>query len=236
MHWKGCGSGCGLIWDTVPIFIWSDRGGTPSTIRISIFCEFVWSHLPSSLFFFLWRCDPTRAMASSFLRFIDITQRRTTVCRTPLDEWSARRRDLYLTTHNTHNRQTSVPPVGFEPTISAGERPQTYVLDRAATETGSLVFLQDINIAILTLHGRAGGEVKVKVRVSLNCTKHFSLFTSPLEWGEWWASRSGPFKSSERVEMCIGQDCVLEGMISYPCRESSAERCTWSQYLSLRWH
>ena len=29
------------------------------------------------------------------------TQRRTTVGRTPLDEWSARRRDLYLTTHNT---------------------------------------------------------------------------------------------------------------------------------------
>ena len=26
-----------------------------------------------------------------------------------------------------------MPPVGFEPTISAGERPQTYVLDRAAT-------------------------------------------------------------------------------------------------------
>jgi len=27
------------------------------------------------------------------------------------------------------------PPVGFEPTISAGERPQTYALDRAATVT-----------------------------------------------------------------------------------------------------
>jgi hypothetical protein len=26
--------------------------------------------------------------------------------------------------------------VGFEPTISAGERPKTYALDRAATETG----------------------------------------------------------------------------------------------------
>jgi hypothetical protein len=37
-------------------------------------------------------------------------QRRTTVGRIPLDEWSARRRDLYLTTHNTHNRQTSMPP------------------------------------------------------------------------------------------------------------------------------
>ena len=26
-----------------------------------------------------------------------------------------------------------MPPVGFEPTISAGERPLTYALDRAAT-------------------------------------------------------------------------------------------------------
>ena len=32
--------------------------------------------------------------------------RRATVGRIPLDEWSARRRDLYLTTHNIHNRQT----------------------------------------------------------------------------------------------------------------------------------
>ena len=30
-----------------------------------------------------------------------------------------------------------MPPVGFEPTISAGERLQTYALDRAATETSS---------------------------------------------------------------------------------------------------
>ena len=47
-----------------------------------------------------------------------------------------RRTDLYLTTHNTHNRQTSMPPDGFEPTISAGERPQTHALDRAATGIG----------------------------------------------------------------------------------------------------
>ena len=32
-------------------------------------------------------------------------------------------------------------PVGFETTISAGERPQTYALDRAATGTGySVIF------------------------------------------------------------------------------------------------
>ena len=74
-----------------------------------------------------------------FLRFLDHIQRRTTVGRTPLDKWSARRRDLYLTTHNTHNRQTSLPPVGFERPISAGERPQNHALDHTATGTSSLI-------------------------------------------------------------------------------------------------
>jgi hypothetical protein len=47
-------------------------------------------------------------------RFHDHTHfRHTTLGRTPLDGWSARRRDLYLTTHNTHNRQTYMPPVEF---------------------------------------------------------------------------------------------------------------------------
>ena len=41
---------------------------------------------PITLYFFLWRCDPTRVMASSILRFIDHTQRRTTVGRNPLDD------------------------------------------------------------------------------------------------------------------------------------------------------
>ena len=33
-----------------------------------------------------WRCDPKRAMASSFLMFLDHTQRRSTVGRAPMDE------------------------------------------------------------------------------------------------------------------------------------------------------
>jgi hypothetical protein len=70
------------------------------------------------------------------MRFLDHTKRRITVGRTPLDEWSARRRDLYLTTHNTHTRQPFMLPAGFEPTIPASERPQTYALDRAATGIG----------------------------------------------------------------------------------------------------
>ena len=36
-------------------------------------------------------------------------------------------------------------PVGFEPTISAGERPQTYALDRAANGTSDLyLYLKEI--------------------------------------------------------------------------------------------
>ena len=75
-------------------------------------------------------------MASLFTRFLDYKRRRTTVGMTPLDEWSARLIDLYLTTNTQHTQQTNVhAPGGFEPTISAGERSQTYALDRAANET-----------------------------------------------------------------------------------------------------
>jgi hypothetical protein len=49
-----------------------------------------------------------------------------TLGRTPLDDRSARRRDLYLATHNTHKRQTSVPQVGFKPANQESERPQTH--------------------------------------------------------------------------------------------------------------
>ena len=104
------------------------------------------SYVHFSSAFFLWRCDPTRVMASSFLRFLHRTQRRITVGRTPLDEWSARRRDLYLTTYNTHNRQTTILRVGFEPTISAGERPQTYALDRVASGTGNSQKYNRLNV------------------------------------------------------------------------------------------
>jgi hypothetical protein len=56
------------------------------------------------------------------------TLRITTLGRTPLDKWSALRRDLYLTTHNIHKRQTSKPLAGFKPTIPASEQPQTHNL------------------------------------------------------------------------------------------------------------
>ena len=57
--------------------------------------------MSSDFFVCFWRDSPQCARASSLTRLLDNTQRRTTVGRTPLDEWSARRRDLYLTTHTT---------------------------------------------------------------------------------------------------------------------------------------
>jgi len=59
-----------------------------------------------------------------------------TLGRTPLDEGSARRRDLYLTTQDTHKKQTAMRPAGLELAIPAGERPQTHVLDGAAILIG----------------------------------------------------------------------------------------------------
>jgi hypothetical protein len=71
--------------------------------------------------FCFWRDSPHWAMVSSFTRFVDHTQRRTTVGRTPLDEWSARRRDLtWQHSQETHIHANSgiclflarQPPVG----------------------------------------------------------------------------------------------------------------------------
>ena len=106
-----------------------------------------WSRTFTSGAFVFDARGPQWAMASSFTRFLDRTQRRTTISRTPLDEWSVRRRDLCLTTHDTHNRHPSMPPVGFEPTISAGERPQTDALNGAALGTGTRSSVSFVNIS-----------------------------------------------------------------------------------------
>ena len=70
-------------------------------------------------------------------RGFTIALRHAMLGRTPLEEWPARRIDLYLPTHNTHKRQTSMPQAGFEPTIPGSERPQTHALHRAPTGIGT---------------------------------------------------------------------------------------------------
>jgi hypothetical protein len=61
--------------------------------------------------------------------------RHTTLSRTPLHEWSVRRTDLYLTTHNAQ-RDNIHASAEFESALPASERPTTHAVDRAATGIG----------------------------------------------------------------------------------------------------
>ena len=63
-----------------------------------------WNKLYEMKLVCFWRDSPQWASASSFTKFLDHTQWHVTVGRTSLDEWSACRRDPYLTTHSTPNR------------------------------------------------------------------------------------------------------------------------------------
>ena len=149
----------------------------------SAYLEFIGIH-------FIWCNSPPPSVGQGLLipEFLDHTQRRPTVGRTPLDEGSARCRDLYLTTHNTHNKQTSLPPVAFEPTISEGERPQTYALHRAATGTDSLlsIWLQNQNglkwkviiFTMTSLYPILEGQFVTSNELSLKMTKIKKCVTS----------------------------------------------------------
>jgi len=87
-------------------------------------------------------------------RGFTMTLRHTTLGRTPLSKWSARRRDPYLTSHSTHNRQTSMPPAGFELTIPASKQPQTHAYDRAVTGNGWSKHITTTKWQLFWLKGR----------------------------------------------------------------------------------
>jgi hypothetical protein len=63
-----------------------------------------------------------------------ITLKHTTLSRTPLNGWSVRRRNLYLTTHNIHKRYSCLRWDSNQQ-IPTSKRPQTYAL-HGAVDTG----------------------------------------------------------------------------------------------------
>ena len=80
-------------------------------------------------------------------RGFTVTLRHATVGRTPLDEQSARRRDLYLTTHNTHKRKHPCPRRNSNPQShhASGRSPTPYaaaLLQPEPTQHNSLDRLQ----------------------------------------------------------------------------------------------
>jgi hypothetical protein len=62
-----------------------------------------------------------------------ITLRHTTLGRTHLDEWLARRRDIYLTPYNTHYIQA---PGGIRTRNPSKRTAADHAIDRAATGIG----------------------------------------------------------------------------------------------------
>jgi hypothetical protein len=102
-----------------------------------------------NLYFFSTGATAPSGPGHPHYRGFTITLRYTTLGRTPLDEWSARRRHVCLTTHSTHKRQTSMTTVGFEPAISRSERPQKHALDSAATGMGGNVYIGRLNLVEL---------------------------------------------------------------------------------------
>ena len=98
--------------------------------------------LPTDLVWFFFSHGATAPSGpwSHHYQGFTITFKHTTLNRTPLDEWSAQCRDLYLTTHNTPKTQAFMPLVWFKPTVPASEWPQTYTLDCVAIGISALVW------------------------------------------------------------------------------------------------
>ena len=100
------------------------------TMRLILYYDSLMSALEM-----LWLCFDTIAGHGLLFRGFGITlighTHTHTLIMTPVDEWSAQRTDLYLTTHKIHNRQTSMSPAGIKFAIPASQRPQNNCLDRA---------------------------------------------------------------------------------------------------------
>jgi len=64
-----------------------------------------------------------------------------------MDGWSARRRDLYLTTDNAHMIYISTQQARFELAILASERPQNHVLNCAISKIWGVLNTDDFSQA-----------------------------------------------------------------------------------------
>jgi hypothetical protein len=126
----------------------------------------------------------------------------TTVGRIPLDRWSVRHVDLYLSTHNTHNTQTFTPQAGFEPRNSAGKWPYTYTLDHTATGTGIDTFCTCIVLVLCGLlrhlsgwststlhfwqrHAHSGIHSNYKKYFYFLIILHMSMLHKSFLWDHW---------------------------------------------------
>ena len=96
--------------------------------------HFCWEKLCLKIKFFLLPFDPISGHGLPLRSHSSGTR---TIGRTSLDEYFTRRRFLYLTTHNTHKRQISMPPLDSNPQSQQanGRRPMRYTTRPRASAT-----------------------------------------------------------------------------------------------------
>jgi hypothetical protein len=73
-----------------------------------------------------------------------------------------------------------MPAVGFEPTISAGERPQTYALERATTGTDGIHQLLATNKGRLTFPGAKDCQGQLQTLQSVSVVVTFQSFVTDI--------------------------------------------------------
>jgi len=76
-------------------------------------------------------------LGSPHNRDLKITPKNTTLGRTPLDKWSAWRRDLYATTHTTHDRDSHAPGPRLRPPAPDHRPPQSQQTSGYRPTTGT---------------------------------------------------------------------------------------------------
>jgi hypothetical protein len=95
--------------------------GDPGAVSVSLFCP-----VESGKQFTTLHQTESNKYITSYLVVLDSITHTLLCCHQhngmDSNEYNIK---LYLTTHNTHNRQTSMLLVGFEPTMTAGKQLQT---------------------------------------------------------------------------------------------------------------
>lgn len=125
-------------------------------------------------------CDSPSGSRPPFWWGLEITVRHATFSGPPLDDWSYRRRDVCLTTHNYHERQTSMPLVEFESTIPPSQRSQNHALPRAATGIGRADFTKLLISVIYRLLVSRRKKITIYFKTSKRISEYSDTWMSYL--------------------------------------------------------
>jgi hypothetical protein len=130
-----------------------------------------------------WSPSASKHCHNLFQKYWWVKSVRTTVGRTSLDEWSARRRDLYLTTHDIRNRQISMPRWDSNPRsqqVSGRKQHTTLTTDKYPCPGG--IRTQDLS------RWAAAGRSPSEIVYDISSLRVNDLTLILLTWRKSWAN------------------------------------------------